>query len=271
MNTASRRGVQKFVGLLGGEVFHANPSRSAGVASECYYYTLSRSNQYCTIMNRSERTALLHQQLQQRILILDGAMGTMIQRYKLGEDDYRGTHAHGGCACHHQFADHEGDLKGNNDLLVLTQPQIIREIHAAYLEAGADILETNTFNATSVAMADYDMEHLVYEINVAAAKLAREVADEFEAKNPAKPRFVAGVLGPTNRTATISPDVNDPGFRNVTFDQLVTAYTEAIARPARRRRGYPAGRNHLRHAQRQGRAVRHRSSISTITRSKCRS
>ncbi len=179
-------------------------------------------------MNRSERTALLHQQLQQRILILDGAMGTMIQRYKLGEDEYRGTHSHGGCACHHQFADHDGDLKGNNDLLVLTQPHIIREIHADYLAAGADILETNTFNATSVAMADYHMEHLVYDINVAAARLAREVADEFEAKNPAKPRFVAGVLGPTSRTATISPDVNDPGFRNVTFDQLVTAYTESI-------------------------------------------
>ncbi|MBU0592878.1 MAG: methionine synthase [Gammaproteobacteria bacterium] len=179
-------------------------------------------------MTRSERTALLRQQLQQRILILDGAMGTMIQRYKLGEDEYRGTHSHGWCACSHQFADHEGDLKGNNDLLVLTQPHIIREIHAQYLEAGADILETNTFNATSVAMADYHMEHLVYDINVAAAKLAREVADEFEAKNPAKPRFVAGVIGPTSRTATISPDVNDPGFRNVTFDQLVTAYTESI-------------------------------------------
>ena len=179
-------------------------------------------------MTRSERLALLPQLLAQRILILDGAMGTMIQRYKLGEDDYRGTHAHGGCACgHHQFADHPGDLKGNNDLLVLTQPHVIREIHAAYLEAGADILETNTFNATSISMADYHMEHLVYDINVAAARLAREVADEFEAKNPAKPRFVAGVLGPTSRTATISPDVNDPGFRNVTFDQLVTAYTEA--------------------------------------------
>ncbi|MDP2829412.1 MAG: methionine synthase [Sulfuricellaceae bacterium] len=179
-------------------------------------------------MTRSERSALFLQQLQQRILILDGAMGTMIQRYKLGEDEYRGTHSHGGCACHHQFADHEGDLKGNNDLLVLTQPHIIREIHAAYLEAGADILETNTFNATSVAMADYHMEHLVYDINVAAARLAREVADEFEAGNPAKPRFVAGVIGPTSRTATLSPDVNDPGFRNVTFDQLVTAYTESI-------------------------------------------
>jgi 5-methyltetrahydrofolate--homocysteine methyltransferase len=163
------------------------------------------------------RSILLEQHLRNRILILDGAMGTMIQRYKLEEADYRGS----------RFADFAYDVKGNNDLLVLTQPQIIRAIHAAYLEAGADILETNTFNATSIAMADYHMEDLVYELNVAAAKLARETADEFEAKNPAKPRFVAGVLGPTNRTASISPDVNDPGFRNVSFDQLVVAYTEA--------------------------------------------
>ncbi|MDP2878669.1 MAG: homocysteine S-methyltransferase family protein, partial [Sulfuricella sp.] len=157
--------------------------------------------------------------MQQRILILDGAMGTMIQTYKLTEADYRGE----------RFAGYGSDLKGNNDLLVLTQPQIIRAIHAAYLEAGADILETNTFNATSIAMADYHMEGLVYEINVAAAKLARDAADEFEAKNPARPRFVAGVLGPTSRTASISPEVNDPGFRNVSFDQLVEAYTQAIA------------------------------------------
>ncbi len=170
-------------------------------------------------MSRQDRTALLHAQLKQRILILDGAMGTMIQTYKLTEADYRGV----------RFAGYGSDLKGNNDLLVLTQPQIIREIHAAYLEAGADILETNTFNATSIAMADYHMEGLVYEINLAAAKLARDTADEFEARNPAKPRFVAGVLGPTNRTASISPEVNDPGFRNTSFDQLVEAYTQAIA------------------------------------------
>ena len=170
-------------------------------------------------MNRQDRTALLHAQLKQRILILDGAMGTMIQTYKLTEADYRGE----------RFAGYGSDLKGNNDLLVLTQPQIIRAIHSAYLEAGADILETNTFNATSIAMADYHMEGLVYEINVAAAKLARDAAGEFEAKNPAQPRFVAGVLGPTNRTASISPEVNDPGFRNVTFDQLVGAYTQAIS------------------------------------------
>ena len=170
-------------------------------------------------MSHQDRTALLHAQLKQRILILDGAMGTMIQTYKLTEADYRGE----------RFAGYGSDLKGNNDLLVLTQPQIIRDIHSAYLEAGADILETNTFNATSIAMADYHMEGLVYEINVAAAKLARDAADEFEAKNPARPRFVAGVLGPTNRTASISPEVNDPGFRNTSFDQLVEAYTQAIA------------------------------------------
>ncbi|MCL4471469.1 MAG: methionine synthase [Gammaproteobacteria bacterium] len=167
----------------------------------------------------ANRTVLLHELLKQRILILDGAMGTMIQTYKLTEADYRGE----------RFAGYGSDLKGNNDLLVLTQPQVIREIHAAYLEAGADILETNTFNATSIAMADYHMEGLVYEINLAAAKLARDAADEFEARNPARPRFVAGVLGPTNRTASISPEVNDPGFRNVTFDQLVDAYTLAIS------------------------------------------
>ena len=164
------------------------------------------------------RTAQLHSLLAQRILVLDGAMGTMIQSYKLGEADYRGE----------RFADFAHDLKGNNDLLCLTQPAIIKEIHAKYLAAGADILETNSFNATAISMADYHMEHLVPELNFAAAKLAREAADEATAANPAKPRFVAGVLGPTSRTATISPDVNDPGYRNVTFDQLRVAYLEAI-------------------------------------------
>jgi 5-methyltetrahydrofolate--homocysteine methyltransferase len=164
------------------------------------------------------RTALLHSLLAQRILVLDGAMGTMIQSYKLSEADYRGE----------RFADFAHDLKGNNDLLTLTQPHIIKEIHAKYLAAGADILETNSFNATAISMADYHMEHLVPELNFAAAKLAREAADEATAANPDKPRFVAGVLGPTSRTATISPDVNDPGFRNVSFDQLRAAYLEAI-------------------------------------------
>lgn len=141
----------------------------------------------------------------------------MIQSYKLQEEDYRGA----------RFVDWHCDLKGNNDLLVLTQPQIIKEIHSAYLEAGADILETNTFNSTTIAMADYDMQSLSAEINFAAAKLAREVADEWTAKDPSRPRYVAGVLGPTNRTCSISPDVNDPGFRNVTFDGLVEAYSES--------------------------------------------
>ncbi|EJT0555361.1 TPA: methionine synthase [Vibrio vulnificus] len=161
--------------------------------------------------------AQIEAQLKQRILLIDGGMGTMIQGYKLQEQDYRGE----------RFADWHSDLKGNNDLLVLTQPQLIKEIHHAYLEAGADILETNTFNATTIAMADYDMESLSEEINFAAAKLAREAADEWTAKNPAKPRYVAGVLGPTNRTCSISPDVNDPGYRNVSFDELVEAYSES--------------------------------------------
>ncbi|PWI32045.1 methionine synthase [Vibrio albus] len=168
-------------------------------------------------MGISNTRQLIEQQLKQRILILDGGMGTMIQGYKLEEDDYRGE----------RFADWHCDLKGNNDLLVLTQPEIIKNIHSAYLEAGADILETNTFNATTIAMADYDMESLSDEINYEAARLARQAADEWTAKTPEKPRFVAGVLGPTNRTCSISPDVNDPGFRNVTFDGLVEAYSES--------------------------------------------
>ncbi|WP_413438081.1 methionine synthase [Sulfuriferula sp. GW1] len=163
------------------------------------------------------RTDLLLAALKKRILILDGAMGTMIQSYKLEEADYRGT----------RFADFAHDPKGNNDLLVLTQPHIIRAIHAAYLEAGADILETNSFNATSISMADYHMQDLVYELNIEAARVARSAADEYSAKTPDKPRFVAGILGPTSRTASMSPDVNDPGFRNVSFDELVVAYTEA--------------------------------------------
>ncbi|MCI0732280.1 MAG: homocysteine S-methyltransferase family protein, partial [Methylococcaceae bacterium] len=146
--------------------------------------------------------------LSRRILFLDGAMGTMIQSYGLAEKDYRGE----------RFGDWSRDLKGNNDLLSLTQPGIIKAIHRAYLDAGADIIETNTFNSTRIAMADYSMESLAYEINLESARLARSVADETSAKTPDRPRFVAGVLGPTNRTASISPDVNDPGFRNITYD-----------------------------------------------------
>ena len=167
-------------------------------------------------MNRNERISALHAAAEQRILILDGAMGTMIQRHKLKEADYRGE----------RFKDWPSDLKGNNDLLVLTQPGIIRGIHEAYFEAGSDIIETNTFNAQTVSMADYGMEALAFEINVAAAQLAREAADKYTALTPDKPRFVAGAIGPTNRTASLSPDVNNPGFRNISFDELVAAYSE---------------------------------------------
>jgi 5-methyltetrahydrofolate--homocysteine methyltransferase len=155
--------------------------------------------------------------LTQRILVLDGAMGTMIQQHRLEEAAYRGE----------EFANWPCDVKGNNDLLVLTQPELIADIHRQYLLAGADIVETNSFNATSIAMADYQMEGLSARINREAAALARQVCDEITALQPDKPRFVAGVLGPTNRTASISPDVNDPGFRNVSFDELVAAYVES--------------------------------------------
>ncbi|MBT8119993.1 MAG: methionine synthase [Gammaproteobacteria bacterium] len=166
-------------------------------------------------MTREQRIKLLHATLKQRILLLDGATGTMIQRHKLDEAAYRGE----------RFADWPSDLKGNNDLLAITQPEIIHGIHEQYLEAGADIIETNTFNATRVAMADYDMQDLSYEINVAATSLARKAADSFSTDD--RPRYVAGVLGPTNRTCSISPDVNDPGFRNITFAELADAYTES--------------------------------------------
>jgi len=154
--------------------------------------------------------------MRQRLLILDGAMGTMIQRYPLEEEDFRGT----------RFADHPRPLRGNNDLLSLTRPDIIRAIHAEYFAAGADMVETNTFSGTTIAQADYALEHVVYELNYESARLAREVADEFTAQNPAQPRFVAGAIGPTNRTASLSPDVNRPGYRAVTFDELATAYLE---------------------------------------------
>ncbi|MEY1637476.1 methionine synthase [Morganella morganii] len=164
------------------------------------------------------KISVLKKALNQRILILDGAMGTMIQRYALNEKEYRGE----------RFADWPVDLKGNNDLLSITQPDIIREIHHAYLEAGADIIETNSFNSTVISMADYQMESLSDEINEAAAKLARECADEWTRKTPEKPRYVAGILGPTNRTASISPDVNDPAYRNVSYDALVAAYRSSV-------------------------------------------
>ncbi len=167
-------------------------------------------------MTRERKTAALKAAAASRILIIDGAMGTMIQREKLDEADIHGT----------RFAGHSRPVKGNNDLLVLTQPKIIGDIHEGYLAAGADIISTNTFNAQRISLADYAMEDLAYEINLAAAKLARAAADKFTAKTPDKPRFVAGALGPTNRTASISPDVNNPGFRGITFDELVEAYSE---------------------------------------------
>lgn len=183
-----------------------------------------------------ERAAKLTAALRERILIIDGAMGTMIQRHDLQESDYRGTrfaegydsaqgHVHG-AGCDHAPQGH--DLKGNNDLLLLSSPEIIAGIHRAYLDAGADLLETNTFNATSVSQADYHLEHLVYELNKAGAQVARACCDAVEELTPQKPRFVIGVLGPPSRTASISPDVNDPGYRNTSFDALRETYREAI-------------------------------------------
>lgn len=160
--------------------------------------------------------ANIYKEIEKRILVLDGAMGTMIQQYQLSESDFRGN----------RFADHSHDLKGNNDLLSITQPQIVREIHEKYLDAGADILETNTFNANKISLADYHMENMAYEINFESARIAREAADKFTALNPDKPRFVAGALGPTSKTTSLSPDVNNPGYRAVTFDDLYDAYTE---------------------------------------------
>jgi 5-methyltetrahydrofolate--homocysteine methyltransferase len=183
-----------------------------------------------------ERVARLEAALDRRILVLDGAMGTMIQRHELAEGDYRGTrfadgfdadtategHAHGpGCGCA------GSDQRGNNDLLTLTRPEIIRAIHDAYLAAGADLIETNTFNSTAISLSDYGLSHLARELNAAGAALARAACDAAETADPAKPRFVVGVLGPTSRTASLSPDVNRPGFRAISFDQLRAAYREA--------------------------------------------
>ena len=160
----------------------------------------------------------IQQALQQRILVLDGAMGTILQRYKFTEEDFRGE----------RFKDYPTPLQGNNDLLSITQPKAIKDTHAKYFEAGADIVETNTFSGTTIAMADYQMENLVYELNYQSAKIAKEVANEFTKKDPNKPRFVAGSIGPTNRTASMSPDVNDPGYRAVTFNELRIAYKQQI-------------------------------------------
>ncbi|WP_062056207.1 homocysteine S-methyltransferase family protein [Aquimarina longa] len=156
--------------------------------------------------------------LEERILVLDGAMGTMLQRHKFTEEDFRGE----------RFKEWSVPVQGNNDLLSITQPKAIKEVHRLYFEAGADIVETNTFSGTTIAMADYEMEELVYELNYESAKIAKEVADEFTAKEPHKPRFVAGSIGPTNRTASMSPDVNDPGYRAITFDELRIAYKQQV-------------------------------------------
>ena len=156
--------------------------------------------------------------LKDKILVLDGAMGTMIQEYKFSESDYRGS----------RFKDHPCSVKGNNDLLSITQPEAIKSIHEKYLEVGSDIIETNTFSSTSIGMADYSMESIVYDINFESAKIAKEAALKYSKITPEKPRFVAGSIGPTNRTASMSPDVNDPGFRAITFDDLVKAYSEQI-------------------------------------------
>jgi len=163
---------------------------------------------------RLARLEAIRNEARQRILVMDGAGGTMVQTYKLTEEDFRGT----------RLADHNRDLKGNNDILALTKPEVIREIHDSFLEAGADIIETNTFNGTTISQADYAAEHLVPEINRVSAEIARASADAYTAVNPDKPRYVMGSLGPTNRTASLSPDVNNPGFRNITFDELAEAY-----------------------------------------------
>ncbi|MFP4131782.1 MAG: homocysteine S-methyltransferase family protein, partial [Thiohalospira sp.] len=167
---------------------------------------------------KNERQKRLEEELSKRILILDGAMGSLIQTYQLEEEDFRGE----------RLKDHPSDLKGNNDMLALSQPDILRETHTEYLKAGTDIIETNTFSCTSIAQADYQMEDWVYELNYESALIAREAADAMTEQTPDKPRFVTGVLGPTNRTASISPDVNNPGYRNVTFDELAEAYKEAV-------------------------------------------
>ncbi len=171
-------------------------------------------------MKRKEKETMknIWNEIEKRILVLDGAMGTMLQAYKFTEEDFRGE----------RFKNYKTPLQGNNDLLSITQPHAIKEVHAKYFEAGADIVETNTFSGTTIAMADYEMEDLVYELNYQSAKIAKEVADEFTAKEPHKPRFVAGSIGPTNRTASMSPDVNDPGYRAVTFDELRIAYKQQV-------------------------------------------
>lgn len=198
-------------------VINTNIANAANVSSTASDFILTPPEVFPYKAQQLTARARLTEQMAARIIMLDGAMGTHIQTFKLEEADYRGE----------RFADIEQDVRGNNDLLVLTQPQMIKEIHSAHLKAGADIIETNSFNGTRLSMADYDMQHLVPELNKTAARIAREAADEYTAKTPEKPRFVAGVIGPTSRTCSLSPDVNDPAFRNITFDELVLNYREA--------------------------------------------
>ena len=177
------------------------------------------------------RVRKLHDALSQRILVIDGAMGTMLQGHALDEQGYRGERFDNGCDSNrdHEHGAHcARDLRGNNDLLSLTQPHLIRDVHLAYLRAGADLVETNTFNSTSISQADYGLQHLVHELNRVGARLARDACDEIDRETPAHPRFAIGVLGPTSRTASLSPDVNNPGFRNVDFDELDAAYADAV-------------------------------------------
>ena len=164
------------------------------------------------------QTKILIELLQSKVLLLDGAMGSLIQGYKLEEDDYRGE----------RFKNHRCDVKGNNDLLSITQPGIIREIHDRYLDAGSDLIETNTFNANRISQADYQMEEISYELNVASAKIAKDACKAYTLKTPDKPRFVVGSIGPTNKTTSLSPDVNDPGYRAITFDEVAEAYAEQV-------------------------------------------
>ena len=199
----------------------------------------------------SAAASALDRALAERILILDGAMGTMIQRHKLTEADFRGE----------RLKDHPKDLQGNNDLLILTRPDVISEIHGQYLEAGADIIETNTFSSTSVVQADYSLEHLAYELNLEGARLARAACDAWTKKTPGRPRWVAGSIGPANRTLSISPEVNDPAFRALTFDTLRLCVRGAGPRPHRRRRRHPAARDDLRHAEREVGAGRDRERV----------
>ena len=212
-----------------------------------------------TDTNQSDTEQKFRRIAAERILVLDGAMGTMIQELKLDEGGYRGA----------RFDAWNREVRGNNDLLILTQPDAIRDIHLAYFRAGADIVSTNTFSSTAIAQADYGMQEIAHELNVEGARLAREAADIAQ-KEDGRPRFVAGALGPTNRTASISPDVSNPGFRAVTFDELRVGLWRAGARADRRRRRSPADRDHLRHAQRQGRDLRHRRSVRGDAAARCR-